>query len=302
MGRPPKQGLDYFPKDVDYYEDFKIMDLLNTYGPLGQTIYDIIVSMVYHEGYYLEVPLDKLVSKIIRIIGNRWIKDKDLVLQVIHCCADIGLFHNDLLSQNVITSIGIQRRYQEVTVRNKVQKEKYWLIDKNGQPVLNAPQIPDSASETVISVTEMEVTASDIQQKESKENNNIYMSIVDYLNQKCGSKYQTNALETVQLILNWVSRGFSYEDFTKVIDIKAAEWLGDEKMQKFLRPSTLFGKNFESYLNQKPAVVKEQQSKKSSNKPVSNKFNQFPQRDYSQEDYSNMEQKLLGRSKNNECI
>lgn len=300
MGRPPKQGLDYFPKDVDYYEDFKIMDLLNTYGPLGQTIYDIIVSMVYHDGYYLEVPLDKLVSKIIRIIGNRWIKDKDLVLQVIHYCADIGLFHNDLLSQNVITSIGVQRRYQEVTVRNKVQKEKYWLIDKNGQPVLNAPKTLVSASETGVSVTETEVTASDIQQKESKENN-IYMSIVNYLNQKCGTKYQTNALETVQLILNWVSRGFSYEDFKKVIDIKAAEWLGDEKMQKFLRPSTLFGKNFESYLNQKPTVAKEQQSKKSGGK-APNKFNQFPQRDYSKEDYSTMEQKLLGRSKTNECI
>lgn len=300
MGRPPKQGLDYFPKDVDYYEDFKIMDLLNTYGPLGQTIYDIVVSMVYHEGYYLEVPLDKLVSKIIRIIGNRWIKDKNLVLQVIHYCADIGLFHNDLLMQNVITSIGIQRRYQEVTVRNKAQKEKYWLIDKNGQPVLNAPITQVSVTETQINVTETEVKASDIQQKESKENN-IYMSIVDYLNQKCGTKYQTNALETIQLILNWISRGFCYEDFIKVIDIKAVDWLGDEKMQKFLRPSTLFGKNFESYLNQKAATPKEQQTKKSGNKPAANKFNQFPQRDYSKEDYSTMEQKLLGRSKSNEC-
>lgn len=35
MGRPIKAGLSYFPKDVDYYEDFKIMDLMNEYGPLG---------------------------------------------------------------------------------------------------------------------------------------------------------------------------------------------------------------------------------------------------------------------------
>ena len=47
MGRPIKAGLSYFPKDVDYYEDFKIMDLMNEYGPLGQTIYDIVISMVY---------------------------------------------------------------------------------------------------------------------------------------------------------------------------------------------------------------------------------------------------------------
>jgi len=295
MGRPPKQGLDYFPKDVDYYDDFKIMDLLNEYGPLGQTIYDIVVSMIYHEGYYLEAPPEKLVSKIIRIIGNRWIKDKDLVLQVIHYCADIGLLHNALLLQNVITSVGIQRRYQLVTVRNKVHKEKYWLIDENGQPLLNAPKNRVSVAETHVNVTETVVNDASNQQKESKEKNiNIYMSIVDYLNEKCGTKYQNSAIETTQLILEKISRGFVYEDFVKVIDIKAAEWLGTD-MQKFLRPSTLFGKNFEGYLNQKPAVAKEKTQVKKTGNKVNNKFNQFPQREYTKDDYSTMEEKLLKR-------
>ena len=54
MARPIKKGLSYFPKDVDYYEDFKIMDLMNEYGPLGQTIYDVVISMIYREGYFLE--------------------------------------------------------------------------------------------------------------------------------------------------------------------------------------------------------------------------------------------------------
>lgn len=298
MGRPPKQGLDYFPKDVDYYDDFKIMDLLHEYGPLGQTIYDIVVSMVYHEGYYLEASLDMIVIKIIRIIGNRWIKNKDLVIQVIHYCADIGLFDNDLLSQNVITSVGIQRRYQLVTVRNKVNKEKYWLIDNSGQPLLNPPKTLVSVTETPINVTETEVKASDIPQKESKENkNNIYMSVVDYLNLKCGTKYQNTAIDTIQLILDKISRGFTYEDFVQVIDVKAAEWLGTD-MQKFLRPSTLFGNKFESYVNQKALPAKEQKFPKSNTKS-SNKFNQFPQRDYSKEDYSTMEQRLLTRNENN---
>ena len=34
MARPPKTGLDYFPKDVDFYNDYKIMDLLEKYGQL----------------------------------------------------------------------------------------------------------------------------------------------------------------------------------------------------------------------------------------------------------------------------
>ena len=67
MGRKPKTGLDYFPKDVDYYDDFNIMDLMNEYGPLGQTIYDVVLCMIYHEGYYLEVPkMEQLAVKIIK--------------------------------------------------------------------------------------------------------------------------------------------------------------------------------------------------------------------------------------------
>jgi uncharacterized phage protein (TIGR02220 family) len=291
MGRRPKQGLDYFPKDVDYYDDFKIMDLMNQYGPLGQTIYDIIISTIYHEGYYLEISIDKLAMKIVRIIGNRWVKDKSFVLQVIQYCADIGLFHKDLLTQNVITSAGIQRRYQEVTVRNKVNKDKYWLIDKNAQPLLTAPKNDISVTDTNISVTEKEINVADNQQKESKENNNnIYMAIVDYLNEKCGTKYQNTAIETVQLILEKISRGFTYTDFKKVIDVKSDEWLNSD-MEKFLRPSTLFGKNFEAYLNQKPSSKKDRPKKAKSN----NKFNQFPQRNYSNEEYLSMEQKLLNK-------
>lgn len=170
MPRPKKTGLDYFPFDVDYWDDFKIMDLLNEYGPLGTAIYEIILSKVYRNGYYLEVPLDKLATQIVRIIGNRWIKEKNLVLQVIQYCADIGLFNNALLMQSVITSVGIQRRYSEVTVRNKVDKSKYWLLDKeeNQAALINIPQNTVSVAKTGISVAETKINATVIPQKERK--------------------------------------------------------------------------------------------------------------------------------------
>ena len=174
MARRVKVGLSYFPKDVDYYEDFKIIDLLNEYGPLGQTIYDVVISMVYREGYFLEFrdfeQLKKnLPVKIIRTIGNRWINKKNFVLQVILSCADIGLFDKNLLMQGVITSVGIQRRYDTVTVRNKVQKIKYRLIDENGQPLLNAPINTINVTEKSINVTETNINVVEMQQKKSKE-------------------------------------------------------------------------------------------------------------------------------------
>ena len=62
-GRRPKKGLDWFKKDVSYYEDFKVMDLINEYGPLGSTIFDCILCMIYREGYYLEVPRSREVDR-----------------------------------------------------------------------------------------------------------------------------------------------------------------------------------------------------------------------------------------------
>ncbi len=63
MARPPKLGLDYFPKDVDFYNDYKIMDLLEKYGPVGTIIYDVILTEIYRNGYYLVVTSVVIVSR-----------------------------------------------------------------------------------------------------------------------------------------------------------------------------------------------------------------------------------------------
>ena len=44
------------------------------------------------------------------------------------------------------------------------------------------------------------------------------------------------------------------EQFKSVIDKKVTDWSRDEKMAQYLRPETLFGSKFDSYLNA-PAPV-----------------------------------------------
>lgn len=170
MGRSPKKGLDYFKKDTDFYTDEKIVDLMDRYGPLGVTVYDIILCLVYKNGYYLETPADRLAKTIARIIGGRWIRKKDLVLQVIRGCAELGLIDKTLLKQDVITSVGLQKRYAEVTVRNKVNKDKYWLLEKNpAQEVLESePQTKISVTEKPVSVTEKPVSVTETPQDKEK--------------------------------------------------------------------------------------------------------------------------------------
>lgn len=51
------------------------------------------------------------------------------------------------------------------------------------------------------------------------------------------------------------NEGFTLDDFKTVIAKKAAEWgkepeKGQKDMRPYLRPETLFGTKFESYLNQ----------------------------------------------------
>lgn len=169
MARPVKKGLSYFPKDVDFYNDYKIMDLLEKYGPIGVTVYDVILTEIYRHGYYLEEPIDRVAANVARIIGSKWVQ-KRLVSQVILDCGDIGLFERNLLQHGVMTSVGIQRRYSTVTSRNKASKEKYWLIDEDGQPLLNSPQNKISAEETEVSDAETMVNDAEIPQKERKEN------------------------------------------------------------------------------------------------------------------------------------
>lgn len=76
-------------------------------------------------------------------------------------------------------------------------------------------------------------------------------TIVDYLNEKTDSHYKATTPKTKQLVQARLKEGFSVDDFKTVIDKKTATWLNDNKMNKYLRPLTLFGTKFEDYLNEK---------------------------------------------------
>lgn len=79
-----------------------------------------------------------------------------------------------------------------------------------------------------------------------------FEEIINYLNQQAKTSFRHNGKKTQSLILARLKDGFTTEDFRSVINVKCEEWLHDKQMNKFLRPETLFGTKFESYLNQKP--------------------------------------------------
>lgn len=74
--------------------------------------------------------------------------------------------------------------------------------------------------------------------------------IIDYLNEKVGTSYRADAALAKKHIDARINEGYTVEDFRTVIDKKTAEWKGTE-FERFLRPETLFGTKFDSYLNAK---------------------------------------------------
>ena len=81
-------------------------------------------------------------------------------------------------------------------------------------------------------------------------NTNNYKYIVDFLNSEANTNYRHTTNKTQSLIRARMKEGFTLEDFKQVISNKCNDWKGTD-FEKYLRPETLFGTKFESYLNSK---------------------------------------------------
>ena len=83
-----------------------------------------------------------------------------------------------------------------------------------------------------------------------------YQDIVAYLNKKTASNFKHTSQNTKSCIKARWNEGFRFDDFKRVIDTKTDQWATDEKMVSYLRPVTLFGTKFESYLNENGPIPK----------------------------------------------
>lgn len=143
-----------------------------------------------------------------------------------------------------------------------------------------------------------DVAVSDIDKEEDKEkDNNIYVpykEIITYLNEKTGKKLRWDVKSNQKEIKARFNEGYTLDDFKTVIDKKYHEWgrkptkeelqRGIKDMRIYLRPKTLFGSNFDVYLNQ------EQTEKMPAKPPVSRNLNNFERREY---DMDSLEEQLL---------
>lgn len=77
-------------------------------------------------------------------------------------------------------------------------------------------------------------------------------AVIRHLNNVTGKRYREND-RNVAFVTARLNEHFTVEECMAVIDKKAAKWMHDPKMRDYLRPQTLFGTKFESYLNEPDA-------------------------------------------------
>lgn len=76
-----------------------------------------------------------------------------------------------------------------------------------------------------------------------------YKEIIDIANEVLGKSFRVTEAHRKHIRARW-NEGYRENDFRKVCEIKKAQWDHDPKWRPFLRPETLFGTKFDSYLNE----------------------------------------------------
>ena len=156
MARPKKIGLDYFPFDVDFFNDEKIEAISGEFGIKGEIVAIKLLTAIYRNGYFIEWS-EMLQMKMLKTLPSI---TKELLIEIVQRLVrwnffDEGLFNSD----NVLTSRGIQRRYFEAMKRNSLSDSLPFLLV--------------SVTETSVNVAKTSVNVAktpQIKRKESKVN------------------------------------------------------------------------------------------------------------------------------------
>lgn len=127
LARPQKEGLEYFPLDVDMDQDDKIALIEAQHGLIGFGVVIKLLMKIYKHSYFYE-----WTEKQQLLFSKRVNVDINLINAVINDCVKWELFDKKAFEDHkILTSRGIQKRYLKASDRRqkvKIYKE-YLLLD-----------------------------------------------------------------------------------------------------------------------------------------------------------------------------
>ena len=160
MARPKKQGIDYFPLDVNFFSDVKIRKIARACGSQSTSILICLLCNIYKDnGYYILWDED-LPFVIADSVGVSEGAVKEVILKAIQ----VDFFNKDIYEKyKVLTSHGIQSRFKSaVYKREEIEYVVEYLVS----------DIQNSISDGKNCVSDTESTQSKVKvnRKKNKEN------------------------------------------------------------------------------------------------------------------------------------
>lgn len=131
MPRPIKEGLDYFPLDVNL--DDKIYMVECEMGLTGFALLIKLFIKIYKNGYYINWN-----GKIAKMFARQNNTEVNVVNKLLDVCINEEIINKDLYDKyNILTSRGIQKRYLEAVKRRKeiTLIKKYMLVETVGKSI-----------------------------------------------------------------------------------------------------------------------------------------------------------------------
>lgn len=147
MARPIKTGLDYFPLDIDFFEDIKIRKLIKYLGAKSISVYAYLLCKIYREGYFIkwDIELPFIISEATGL-------KEEYVNEVVKFCLRNDLFSENLYnSKNILSSKGIQERYKLIcsTAKRKYNISKHNLVNSE-ETLVNSEETQVNSEETLV--------------------------------------------------------------------------------------------------------------------------------------------------------
>ncbi|MBM7623738.1 DUF4373 domain-containing protein [Sporohalobacter salinus] len=165
MARPQKEGLDYFPLDVDMDQDDKVFMLEAECGLEGFALAVKLFMKIYSSGYYI-----KWREREAKIFAHKNSVEVNVVNNVVDVCINEGIFHEELYEKHgILTSHGIQKRFFKATARRKKVEYNpdFMLVDVSEyNNLVNVNKNPDLVEDDDDNKKQSKV-------KKSKVNNNV---------------------------------------------------------------------------------------------------------------------------------
>ena len=129
MARISKPGLDYFPLDVNFFQDRKVRRISNRHHAAGIAALTSLLCLIYKEkGFYIAWNQDTLFD-----ISQEVCCEEEEMQAIIDDCLSVGLFDTYIYKEyGILTSQAIQEQYHKIITdsrrKYKLPLERFWLI------------------------------------------------------------------------------------------------------------------------------------------------------------------------------